>query len=603
MRTPLRQVGERVCERVCERNFTLFSKIVVAFLLVVIPISAIGLLVNLSGEKIVRDELLQSHATNVHFYLQSLETEIARIMRVEQEYLVKDDDFRKAGTMPETMSDYERSQVIRRIMSKLSILKSSSPYVKEISIYFPKLGRTIWANRLGEETPHGESGEVTRSARSSGSPLNHRNNELSLSIAYPTSGVGMSFALKVELSLPLLEKALAQLSNFATSQSILLHEQEGWAIRAKPEDDTLAQIRQFLAHPSNADVLSGQERLVINKHAYLLYFERSPSLGVTLIHYVAEKEALAILNQYRTSHWMLIGVSFIVVVLFSYGIFLLVDRPLKRLVRALRQVGKGNLAFRLQQKYRDEFYDVFKQFNTMASQIQTLIDEVSEQKTRSQRSELKQLQSQINPHFLYNSLFILLTLIRQGEMKSAEQLVLHMGTFFRLITRNGEDEVALEKEFLFANAYIGIQSIRFPHIDVRCSELPVSLLKFKVPRLIVQPIIENAYVHGLEGKDGDGMLLIDVWAADGCVTVCVADNGDQLDEATLQRLKEALVARADQSTSRASTDVAETTGLLNVHRRLQLKYGNAYGIQLSRGELGGLEVLMRFPLCQGDNHV
>ncbi|SFA79813.1 two-component system, sensor histidine kinase YesM [Cohnella sp. OV330] len=568
------------------KRLNIFSKLVLSFMIVIIPLATLSLLMNQSGENIVRNELGQSNASNVHFYLSSLETEMNRIIRVEREYTGTDDDFRRAGVIPESMDDYERAQTILRIENKLSILQSSSPYISTIKIYFPKLGRSILSGSFGEAIPSDELDAIAGGVKRSGSPFIYWNNRLFLGMVYPATGPSMSFAIEVELSLPLLRQSLAQMSKQASSGSILMNEREGWVVSDKKEDALTGQLRRFMAQTPSGDMAFGQQRLKLNDQPYLLYYERSAALGLTLIHYVPERQAMGVLKQYRTWYWTLALGSVIVVILFSYWIYLLIHQPMKGLIKGLRQVGRGNLSVRLQHGFQDEFQDIYHQFNSMAGRIQTLIDEVLEQTTRSQRSELKQLQSQINPHFLYNSMFILLTLIKREDLRHAEELIKHMGNYFRYITRNGEDEVALEKEILHVQAYMGIQSVRFPAIEMTWREFPDAALKMKVPRLMLQPIIENAYVHGLERKEDPGVLVIEAWQADGRLTIGVEDNGDNLDDSTIRELSERL---------RSNEESQETTGLINVHRRLQLKYGKQYGLSLSRGSLGGMQVMLHLP--------
>ncbi|WP_138754171.1 sensor histidine kinase [Paenibacillus sinopodophylli] len=571
-------------------RLTILPKIMISFLVVIIPISLLSLMMNQSGMNTVRQEILQSSASNVHFYLSSLETEINRILRLEREYISSDDDFSKAGVIPESMDDYERGLTILRIENKLSILKSSSPYIKDIRIYFPRLGRTIWTTSFSDTIPQEEIDAIIDNAKS-GSPFTYLNNRLILGMVYPLTGQEILFTMEVELSIPLLRESLAQMSNKQNAGSILLNKGDDWYVSDKNDSAVLSAIRSYVFEQSVEEglTLTENKRMEIENEMYLLYYERSEKLGLTLVHYVPEVEAMGVLNRYQTWYWFIVLASLIFVFVFSYGIFLLIHKPMRRLVNSLYQVGNGNLSLKLQHLFNDEFKDVYLQFNTMVSRIHTLIEEVSEQQTRSQRSELKQLQSQINPHFLYNSLFVLLSLIKQEDMHNAERLVMHMGNYFRNMTRNGEDEVALDKEMMQTQAYAGIQSVRFPDIAIHWASIPEGCEHTRVPRLILQPLVENAYMHGLEELDGPGVLVIEMTTDNGVLEISVEDNGRKLSDQALQQLI-AKMNPGDKS--------IETTGIFNVHRRLQLRYGNQYGLILAIGQLGGLRVNIRIPLEQ-----
>ncbi|OKP87497.1 hypothetical protein A3844_10550 [Paenibacillus helianthi] len=569
------------------QRLTILPKIIISFLVVLIPIQTLSLMMNHSSVNKVQNEILQSSASNVHFYLSSLETEINRILRLEREYISSDGDFLKAGVIPDSMDDYERGQTILRIENKLSILKSSSPYIKDIRIYFPSLGRTIWTTSFSSTIPDDEIRVIAGKDKRTQSPFTFVNNRLILGMLYPTTGNDMMFMIEVELSIPLLQQSMAQMSGKKNAGSILLNEPEQWVIGDTKDESITQSIRQWVSGQQKRQTASGMDRIEMDHKMYLIYYEQSESLGLTLVHYVPEAEALGVLKQYQSWYWVITLVSILIVYIFSYGIFLLIHKPMRRLVNSLAQVGEGNLELRLQHRYNDEFQDVFQQFNTMVSRIGTLIGEVSEQQTRSQHAELKQLQSQINPHFLYNSLFILLTLIRQEDKDSAERLVLHMGNYFRYITRTGEDEVSLENEMMHTQAYAGIQSLRFPDIQIRWGEIPEACRIVRVPRLILQPLVENAYLHGLEKMEGPGLLLIEVEHHENLLMIRVEDNSGHLNPEMIEELNHRLHTIAYSG---------ETTGMFNVHRRLQLRYGQAYGLELAIGHSGGLCVTLRIPL-------
>ena len=118
-----------------------------------------------------------------------------------------------------------------------------------------------------------------------------------------------------------------------------------------------------------------------------------------------------------------------------------------------------------------------------------------------QRAELKQLQSQINPHFLFNSYFLLHRLIKSRNFERAVEISKNMGTYFQFITRNASDTVSLLREYEHAEIYADIQSLRFEgRIAVEVEPLPLCCQSIMVPRLIIQPSIENAFAHRLENK-------------------------------------------------------------------------------------------------------
>ena len=147
-----------------------------------------------------------------------------------------------------------------------------------------------------------------------------------------------------------------------------------------------------------------------------------------------------------------------------------------------------------------------------------------------QRAELKQLQSQINPHFLYNSFFILHSMAKVGDLERIEEFTLMIGEYFRFITRNGEDFVALEDETRHSRMYTEIQKLRFSRrIKVQFGDLPEGLERVRVPKLIFQPIIENAYEHSLERTE-EGCLSVAFHRTGGFLQIIVENSGDISDQ-------------------------------------------------------------------------
>jgi len=231
----------------------------------------------------------------------------------------------------------------------------------------------------------------------------------------------------------------------------------------------------------------------------------------------------------------------------------------------------------------------------MVGNLKVLINDLYVQKIRLQHSELKQLQAQINPHFLYNSFFILHRLILNYDIDSASAVSKNLGEYFQYITRNAQEEVPLDSEVKHVRSYVAIQNVRFSNrINVQFEELPERFGEIRVPRLIMQPIIENVYQHGLGEKVMKGSLQIRFESVDRQLHITVEDNGPGLNEAEMDKLRNYMYQEEING---------ESTGLINVHRRLQLKYGLNGGITISQSSLGGLLVRICIPMEAGNENV
>ncbi|MFD2115245.1 sensor histidine kinase [Paenibacillus yanchengensis] len=570
-------------------RFNTLPKIIFAMLLVVTPIYGVGLFMNQSAEQNLREQLSRSVASKLQFYVSSLETEVNRLTRLNQE-LMFDSDFQKLMTIAHAMDDFTRAQTILAVKTKLDLLKTSSPYVENVKVYIPSLDRGIFANSFDNHIPREELEAIELSARFYESSLTYWNGQLLLSEVYPAPNekVKPTLALGVEMSWSQLRLSLEQLSDMEGAGATIIHADQKWHFANNDEQSEwiMPEVKATLAKlTSESGLHSGQTVVDIQQQPYLLSYEYSPTLHSYLAVYVPEEKLLGPLSKYRNFLWFLTGIAIVVMILFAGWIYRLLHQPLKGLVVAFRKVEKGDLNVSIERKQRDEFQYLYLQFNAMVSKLQLLIQEVYEERIQVQQSELKQLQSQINPHFLYNSLYIAKGLVQMEDHYSAEKLLSHLGQYFMFITKTSSGEVTLAQEFAHAKAYADIQNMRFfNRIAVVWPDIPEQWQQVIVPRLIVQPMIENAYEHGVEAKVEDGRLHVSVEQYDEkTLWIIVEDNGESVDESRLWEMNQ-LLQREDK--------VQERTGLYNVHRRLQIKYGDQHGVFIQKSSLGGLKVIL-----------
>ncbi|MDN4602170.1 histidine kinase [Paenibacillus sp. F6_3S_P_1C] len=279
--------------------------------------------------------------------------------------------------------------------------------------------------------------------------------------------------------------------------------------------------------------------------------------------------------------WLFFGLTILMVALYLYYINKIINKPMVKLVRAFKRIEEGNLELNIQHNKEDEFGYLYERFNDMLINLNISIDEIYNQRIHRQNAELKQLQSQINPHFLYNCLFSIIRLIKMEKDKEAVHFTDQLAKYFQFITRNSRDTVPLENEVAHARNYAMLQLARFSdRVTVDFGELPVNIKALSVPRLIIQPIVENAFVHGLENVIEGGILRVSFLDEPEQIVVLVEDNGEDSEDA-IKKLSALLSSTQDEQ---------EISGILNVHRRLQYKYGPESGIKVSPSDLGGVKI-------------
>lgn len=262
------------------------------------------------------------------------------------------------------------------------------------------------------------------------------------------------------------------------------------------------------------------------------------------------------------------------------GILILLDTqvfrnftdPVYRLLCTMKEFGKGNYTCRATEEGIGELKNLSAHFNIMADKLQEQMEEIRRSEREKRKMEKKLLQSQINPHFLYNTLDSIIWMIRSEEYDGAGEMVSLLAKFFRISLSQGKDMIPLEKELEHATSYLAIQNIRFKDkFDFRVEAEP-SLLKYLCPKLSIQPLLENAIYHGMDGMFEDGEIEIRIYEKDGNIKIDVADNGPGMTKEKLDYIMHNKVVSSKRGSG---------IGVRNVNERIQLIYGAKYGVRIT----------------------
>ncbi|MNO17236.1 Sensor histidine kinase YehU [compost metagenome] len=568
------------------KDSSIFQKIMAAFLAALFPLMAITWLINEKGSDNIRSEISESILNTTRFYLDSLDKEADRISRYLPNY-VMDKDLMEIATTGNYMSYYDRAQKILDIQRRLELMKNSSPFIQEARAYIPLIDRTILSNKFETSMNMQEYASMQQNKRLYEEPFIYWNDRLFISMQYPINTVkNPIYIVAVELSTTKIRETLSQIGSSRGGQSVLLNLERGWEIESDMDPELLEQMKSFAADKRELQKDEGYETIMYNGKRFLTVYKYSSLWNSYSMMCIPEETILGSLEIYRTLFWWACALAVGIVVFFSYFLLRFIYRPLMKLVHSFRRVQQNRLEPIVIDRGADEFGYLYQAFNNTIRSLKTLIEENYEQQIRNQRSELKRLQSQINPHFLYNCFFVLCRLIKsENQKEKAYQFCLYIGQYFQFITRDDEDDIPLGLEVNHSRTYVDMQTICYgDRIQVKFEGDVPDLF---VPRLILQPIIENAYKHALGNMIQQGELWVHCERVGDVFSIYVEDNGRSISDAEIEQLQK----RLHQSTTR----MEETTGIINVHRRIQLRYGEEYGITVSRSALGGLQV--RINLC------
>ncbi|MFC5407198.1 sensor histidine kinase [Cohnella soli] len=564
----------------------IFMKLFATFLAVFFPIYVIGSLMSKTGVDLLRQQILVLMEQKSAFFVSSFDAEMARISQLQVNFLV-DPDLQAISIRNESLRVYEQTKAVNDLNFKLSALAASSRYVKEAFVLMPGIGKRLSSiDGLSDMSLDEYDAFLQRNMSSPG--LLHFDKRIFLSLGYPSKAKPL-YLLVIELSAPKIGEVLADQNTTGNGIAYIAGNRKLNGFLIPASNATPDKLEAM-----NKSLTLGGERFSIGSKTYLSFKKAFAFADLSFVTLVQEDQILKPVSSFKTWLWVLSAISIIVVLIVSYSLLRFIHRPLLKLVRAFKKVELGQFEIHLQHRNKDEFDYLYRQFNQMVGKLKVLVQEVYEQTIRSQKAELKQLQSQINPHFLYNSLYILYQMAQDEDVEGVSRLSMYLGDYFKFITQNKSDFVPLSNEIHHAGVYCSIQQMRIGKRITFHFEVSGSVDRWEVPRLIIQPFLENAIVHGHEDTMKGGLVHFRVICEPKSLTIEIEDNGKGV---TPDQMKEWEERR------RMVEAVEDHHAIWNVHRRLQLRYGAKSGVVLKPNAFGGVTVTIRIEIEEGGTNL
>jgi len=311
----------------------------------------------------------------------------------------------------------------------------------------------------------------------------------------------------------------------------------------------------------------------------MVQFVRSEETGWTIVNTVPVKQLSQELSIIRNLLWVFAGVALVLSIIMSSVFTMNITKPLKTMKRMMHRVELGDYNVRIHDIKQDEVGQLGRSFNHMVEKINELVSRVLTMKIFQQQAEFKVLQSQINPHFLYNTLESINMKAEINQDYEVADMVSLLGKLFRLSLQQTTGLIPLSREMEYVEVYMKLQNIRFPHMKYTIM-IDDSFMELHTLPWIVQPLVENAIVHGIAPMKGQGQIVVRSECIqsgqDQMLFIHVEDNGCGMS-----------VERLDQVNGWLQRPVMEDDsdqhiGLGNVHRRIRSTYGMDYGLTITR---------------------
>ncbi len=575
-------------------GISIYYKIFLALFLLLAFFSVVLIIYNVIAVKNVRDEITKSEYSKLEYFSAEFEDEVSRILETQKEYL-NDGDLQMLSVASATMSNYEKQDAMKDVYEKLSVLKSSSSLISEVRVHIPATQKTISTESGITDINSEEFEGLSKFNSFRDPPIIKYGDGYYLSIIYQASygdaAKPVSYNMLIQLSYDKIQQYISNIAGEIDANVMLSSTQYGWNIVNKENSESI--FKKSFEDISAAEGSNSPNEFRYEKVKYSLFSVQLETIDMVIFYYLPETELFAPASRYKNIIVLMFFVSTMFLLAISYWIYSMFKTPLDRLINAFKVLETGKLDVRIEDKSANEFRYLYLQFNNMTTKLKQLITDVYENKIRLKSTVLKQLQYQINPHFLYNSFYIIYRMAKIDDSQSIAEFVNLLSNYYKYINNSDASEIELKEEIQHCINYIKIQSVRFKNrirLDLNYDKESIS--GFRVPYLVLQPIVENVYEHGLANVHGKGEIKIDIQNTQDHIIIIVEDNGDGMTNEEIASLQKK-IDTADENSG--------TTGIENVHRRLKIKYGGDSGIYVSKSPLGGLRVAIK--IYHGEDYV
>ncbi len=284
----------------------------------------------------------------------------------------------------------------------------------------------------------------------------------------------------------------------------------------------------------------------------------------------------------------LIAAVVLIAVLVSSLILKSITNPLQRLCRVTERISRGEFHVRAQIETRDEIRVLSDSVDNMAEKLRIMIDTIKEDERKMRYTELRLLQEQINPHFLYNTLDTIVWLIEGKDLEKAVSMVVSLSEFFRLVLSRGKEFITIEEEELHIRSYLEIQQVRYRDILQYDIAIDPALYRYRILKLTLQPLVENSLYHGIKYKRTDGRIDVIGKQEGSLIRFIVKDNGVGMEETELRKLREEI--------RKPCKETEKGFGLANVNERIRMNFGPQYGMEIDSVKNEGTCVSITIPM-------
>lgn len=404
---------------------------------------------------------------------------------------------------------------------------------------------------------------------------------------------GEQMVIAVDLNLTALQERMDQISHGSNLQLAILDNQGSLILEPSAGGPFRAKDHRLL--------LDNQDSMELIHHKDDVFQEHMNGIPVTVMKgFISRTKWIVFafsdstplqnsLQRMESFFFGVLAVGLLLSIVTAAFVARMIRIPVYYLIRKMSQVRQGDLNVTIPKIRNDEFGDLTDTFNTMLERIRTLLEHVNISERRKKELEIQVLQSQINPHFLYNTLGSISNVVDAGKYNEVDDLIGALIAILEYGITDFSDRVSLNQELRNVRDYLHIQNVRYDSVFELIEEIDPDVLTHPVLRMALQPIVENSIFHGYCGGRLAGFIHITALRSEGQLVIDVTDEGVGMSPEKVSLL---LLPHQENATL---AERRKRIGLYNIHQRIQLNYGESYGLSVWSEEGKGTRVTLRFP--------
>ncbi|KGP85455.1 MULTISPECIES: sensor histidine kinase [unclassified Paenibacillus] len=408
------------------------------------------------------------------------------------------------------------------------------------------------------------------------------------SLAQPGMLTGSNLVIEASFSYENIQNMLDTYKEGGQGDPFFYHKGNSPILNRSADKQLSEELIRYLDEHSSEDTT--QDVVKLNGKKYLVSSVKSSYLDWHLVDVVPLYQILQPISLSRNLFYLFMILLFVVGISASILLYRNIQYPIKKLIQGLRRVQRGDYSVRLHSKDQNEFSFLFHRFNDMSHQIQDLIENVFQEKIRAKEATLKQLQAQINPHFLYNCLGYIINMAQMKDEQAVVSMAHNLSAYYRYTTRVERETSSLKEEINLLVNYLDIQKLRNGRIEYHI-DIPEDMLAQSVPRLMLQPIVENSVIHGVAKSYSSGEIRITGESSNGFCKIHIDDDGPGLNPDQLEALNLKMQQPLQEEMG---------CGLWNTNQRIMHLFGNQSYLLFGPSPLGGFRTEMIWEIPKED---